>query len=108
MEQAICGVSGLKLFAIVNSDGYVTGVRNNDPQRAPDPTGEPDPRGNRTLPLYGDVPEHDLVTEVLSAPDYRIEADRVVRSYTVRPKTAAELLTEISWWYAAVHDARAD
>jgi hypothetical protein len=96
-----------KLFAIVNRDGYVTGV---SAERFPDPAGEPDPRGNRELPLHGAIPEHDPVTEVLIGPSYHVAADRVVRSYTVRPKTAAELLAEISWWFAAVHandDARA-
>jgi hypothetical protein len=104
MEQAVCNTSGNKLWACVSRENFVTGVSS-----FPDPTGEPDPRGNRTLPLYGDVPEHDLVTEVLSVPDYRIEADRVMRSYSVREKTAKELLQEISWWWGAMHskDARA-
>ena len=101
--QAICSTSGLKLWARINSAGCVMGISNNDPRRFPDPTGEPYPSGDRELPLYGDIPEHDIVTESLSAPDYQIKADRVLRKYSVRAKTAAELLAEVSWWYAAVH-----
>jgi hypothetical protein len=95
--------SGQKLFARVNSAGYVTDVIGHDLAPPPYPLAEPDPRGNRLLPLYGDVPQHDFVTEVLIGPRYRVEADRVIRSYSVRPKTAAELLQEISWWFGAVH-----
>lgn len=95
--------SAHRLFARVNADGYVTDVVSHDLALPCCPVAEPDPRGNRTLPLYGDVPEHNFVTEVLIGPRYRVEANRVVRSYSVRPKTAAELLQEISWWFGAVH-----
>jgi hypothetical protein len=104
--QAICSVSGHKLFARVNSDGHVTGVSNNDPERFPEPTGETYPGGDRELPVYGDVPRHDCVTEVLIGPFYQVEGDRVIRVYSVRAKLASELLAEISWWYSSVHGAR--
>ena len=105
-HQAICRTSGLRLWVNVNAAGYVTGVRGNELDRFPDLTGEAFPNGDPELPLYGDIPYYDTVTEVLSAPTYRIEADRVVRSYSVRPKTATEFLKEICWWFATVHSDR--
>src|ERR1700685_2869015 len=97
--------SGKPLFAQLDRDGRVIGVTNGGDHGAPSP--EPMPQGNRYLPLFGaDVP-FDLVTEVREGPVYTIEADRVMRSYTVRPKLAAELLREICWWYGALHSSDA-
>lgn len=108
--RTVCPTSGLCLFAVVEADGSVSGIQSFED--CAEPVGNSYPQSHRHLPLYGDDTPFDLVTEVRSSPIYRVEADRVTRSYTVRAKTAAELLKEISWWYGAlqsggvIHSAR--
>ena len=98
LKRSICPTSKLPLWARV-SNGEVTGVCNS---HVPD---DERPAGAtwRDLPLFGPATEYDPVTQVWEGKPYIIGDDRVVADYTVRPKTAAELLAEISWWYAAVH-----
>jgi hypothetical protein len=97
--HAVCPTSGLRLYAVVEADGSVSSIQSFEDGAEPD--GNPYPQRHRHLPLYGEDTPFDLVTEVRSPPVYRVEADRVTRSYTVRAKTAAELLREISWWFGA-------
>lgn len=100
--RSIDKLTGWALFAHVDRDGRVTGITHNGGE---DDSGEPDRRGNRHLPLFGDDVAFDLVTEFREGPNYTVEADRVTRSYRVREKTAKEMLTEISWWYRALHSS---
>jgi hypothetical protein len=101
--QAIDKLSGQPLYIIVTPAGDVLG----NPEVAPH-TGELGPyaSGDRLVPLYGDVPAYDLVTQALEGPFYTVGNDRVQRRYRVRDKSAAELLEEICWWFGAVHSRR--
>lgn len=107
LPRSMDKLAGLPLFAWVDRDGRVTGITNcaRYAEQGIAPSLDPDPRGNRYLPLYGADTFFDLVTEVRSPPAYVVEADRVTRTYTVRNKTAAELLREIAWWYGALHSS---
>jgi hypothetical protein len=49
------------------------------------------------LPLFGNEPHANAVTEIVSPPSYCVMHDRVIRTFATRQKTAAELLAEISW-----------
>jgi hypothetical protein len=101
IPRAVCATSGLPLWAQLDVSGAVIGICNraNEIERGGDLS------EGRYLPLYGNEPKYDHVTEVLSAPAYQV-TNRVTRSYTVRDKTARELLEEISWWFAATHSVK--
>ncbi len=104
-SQSQCKVSGLPLFARVDANGRMLGISSHDEAEFGPHDAGPFPNGSRDLPLYGDEPKHDPVTQALST-TYEIAADRVTRTCVVREKTAAELLREISWWHAAMHARR--
>jgi hypothetical protein len=95
--RAHCPETGRPLFAVVDSLGLVIDIQDHD---------APGSAGEQLLPLFGAEPHANAVTEIVSAPSYCVSADRVIRTFTTRPKTAAELLAEISWWFAAVHSRR--
>lgn len=105
--RSVCKTSGLPLFARLDINGDVLGVENCaiDVERGEAPSLEPDPRGNRLLPLYGEDTQYDLATEVRQGPYFTVEADRVMRSWIVRPKLASELLAEIASWRSATAGA---
>jgi hypothetical protein len=93
VPRAVCATSGFPLWAELDLSGAVIGICN----RASEIERGSDLSEGRYLPLYGDEPKYDRVTEVLSAPTYHV-TNHVERSYTIRDKTARELLEEISWW----------
>lgn len=101
--RAVCSVSGNPLFAIVAASGIVSGVLSFEPGK--EPGSDPTPPGHRYLPLFGADTAFDLVTEVRSRPTFQVEADKVVRTFKVRPKLAAELLHEIVWWFGAMNSS---
>jgi hypothetical protein len=95
IPRAYCADTGSPLFAVVDSFGSVIDIQEDDAPRSP---------GERLLPLFGNEPHANAVTEIVSAPSYCVMHDRVIRTFATRQKTAAELLAEISWWFAAVHN----
>jgi hypothetical protein len=98
IPRAHCPETGLPLFAVVDSLGRVTSTQDNDDV----------PADVSILPLFGNEPHANAVTEIVSAPFYCVMHDRVIRAFSTRQKTAAELLAEISWWFAAVHKNERD